>query len=398
MPRSARSALGAPLYINERLLVRLGHFLERVEAMMPRGYGRYVGQTWLLEAIDHVLRGVGIDLRAANYLSLDDVLQMRGVALPEGTAASLVLAGAWHALRNQIGDSGRTEFVPPAEYEEQLNQILAEECVAFRLRDGAWVGSGITDAEVLRRILLENGDEAIACKQGDVQVEMVVSTVQTKLTTAGAVVVDYGAGVGRVLAGLATAENFKKAIYVAVDEPMPPEVKALAGRTGAKSEFIEDRAAFLASKGTADAIMVVNTLHHIPFREIPGQVGALLGKLRPGGFLLVHEMGALRDPEQRNVPWRVENLVTLFQGEEFTCNPRSTESRSGVPLCHAIITPTGKGSVADALSRNVAAVWQQMKARALDEIAALYASRDASRHLPLQYELITNANLDLNHP
>jgi hypothetical protein len=121
---------------------------------------------------------------------------------------------------------------------------------------------------------------------------------------------------------------------------MPPEVKALAGHTGAKSEFIESRAAYLASKDTADAIMVVNTLHHIPFREIAGQVGALLRKLRPGGVLAGPRDGRPSRPRAARA-WRVENPVTLFQGEEFTCNPRSTESRSGVPLCHAIIAQHG---------------------------------------------------------
>jgi SAM-dependent methyltransferase len=371
----------------KELVTRLSHLWDRVEAVVPR---MYAGQAWLL--------GVGIDLRASNYLTLDDVLEMRGAALKDGTAVSLVLAGAWHALHNEIDKRGQTQCMPPGEYQELLNHLLAEEHVPFRLRDGVWVGSALSDTEVLRRVLLENADEALACKQGDVQVEMVVSTVQTKLSRAGAVVVDYGAGVGRVLAGLATAENFKTATYVAVDEPMLPEVKALAGRTGAKSEFIAERAAFLASKRAADAILVVNTLHHIPFREIVGQLGALFGKLSTGGFLLIHEMGRLKDPEQRNVPWRTEDLIALFNGAEFECNARSTVSRSGVPLCHAIITPTGKGVVADALSRNVATVWSQMKARTLDEITTLYTSKDPSRHIDLEYELITNANLDLNRP
>jgi hypothetical protein len=390
-----RASLGALLFPSPAATTRIRHLLERVEAVGPLAYP---GQSWLLAAADHVLRQVGIDLRASNYLSIEDILERRGAAIDEGSAVSLLLAGAWYALHNQVDERGRTEFARPDEYEQLLNQILAEEGCGFRLREGGWIVSSVSDAELLRRILLENADEAVACKQGDVQVEMVVSTVQTKLAAAGAVVVDYGAGVGRVLAGLATAENFKKAHYIAVDEPMPDAVKRLAGRTGAKSDFIESRAAFLAGTVTADAIMVVNTLHHVPFREIAVQITGLLAKLRPGGFLLVHEMGALRAPEQLNVPWRVENLIRLFQGSEFTCNARSTMSKSGVPLCHAIVTTTGNGNVGGALTGNVGAVWDQMKTRALDEIAALYASGDSQRHADLQHELITNANLDLNRP
>jgi SAM-dependent methyltransferase len=246
--------------------------------------------------------------------------------------------------------------------------------------------------------LLENEDEAVSCRHGDVQVEMVVSTVQARLSVKDAVVIDYGAGVGRVLAGLATANNFKTASYVAVDEPVPREVKELAGRIGMRSDFVDSRDKFLASGVTADVIMVVNTLHHVPFGDVARQLGALAEKLRPGGILLVHEMGVLRVPEQRNVGWRLEDLMLLFHGAEFTCNPRSTLSRSGVPLAHVLVSATGAGAAGAALQRNVASVWRQMKTRALEEIRALYASGDPDRHAQLQHALITNANLDLNPP
>jgi hypothetical protein len=39
-----------------------------------------------------------------------------------------------------------------------------------------------------------------------------------------------------------------------------------------------------------------------------------------------------------------------------------------------------------------------MKARALDELSELYASRDQEKHILLEHVLFTNANLDLNKP
>jgi ubiquinone/menaquinone biosynthesis C-methylase UbiE len=224
---------------------------------------------------------------------------------------------------------------------------------------------------------------------------MVVSTVQALLSRPGAVLVDYGAGLGRVLAGLAQASRFQSAEYVAVDEPIPDEVRALAGTTGASARFVA-RTEFLASPVHADAIMIVNTLHHIPFRDVPKQMAVLLRALKPGGMLLVHEMGELREPEQRNVPWRGEDLHELFDGPAFSINARSTVSRSGIPLCHALVGLCDEATVDESLDQNIRRVWTQMKTRTLDEIAQLYRARDEVKHVALQQALIVNANLDLN--
>jgi len=112
--------------------------------------------------------------------------------------------------------------------------------------------------------------------------------------------------------------------------------------------------------------------------------------------LLVHEMGELREPEQRNVPWRSEDLHALFAGSAFSINARSTLSRSGVPLSHILVALADAASSAQALTENVGRVWRQMKTRTLEEIAQLYTARDQESHVALQHALIINANLDLN--
>jgi hypothetical protein len=395
MPFPKRSLLGADLYVESPASIRIRSLVDRVEAAIT---GSALGGGWLLPATNAVLREVGIDFSGANVLSLDDIFERRGAVIREGSALSLFLAAIWHVIDADVRRLGpMAARLQPEAFEAELNAILDDEGAALRLRDGAWAATVATDAEVLRRVLLEDVDDAVACKQGDVQVEMVASTVQTKLAAPSAVVVDYGAGMGRVLAGLATAHNFKTAHYIAVDEPMRSDVRSLAGRAGAKSEFIDRRDEYLRNGTPADVIMVVNTLHHIPFVDISRQIGALLGKLRPGGTLVVHEMGLLRAPEKANVAWRCEDLIKLFEGTEFKCNARSTMSRSGIMLAHVLVEP-GSGSTDDALKRNVPLVWRQMKERALVEIRGLYSARDPERECELQHALITNANLDLNQP
>lgn len=283
------------------------------------------------------------------------------------------------------------------EFESRVNEILAADGNFYRLVAAEWRSSVESDTEVIRRILLRGDDEAAGCRQGDQQVEMVVSTIQERLSRDGALLVDYGAGLGRVLAGLAQAKRFRSATYVAVDEPIPEDVRKLAETTGARAQFVS-RTSFLERPLNADVIMVVNTLHHMAFAEMPAQLERLVSALNPGGIVLVHEMGVLRDPEQRNVPWRVEDLYELFAGPCFKINARSTVSRTGIGLANVLISRTDEAGMRDALEENVRSVWKQMKTRTVAEIADLYASRDETRHIDLQHLLILNANLDLNPP
>lgn len=341
----------------------------------------------------HVIREEdGVDLIGLNFRSLESVSDPVSTDIDRAATARFLAATSRH-LRSSPG-------IAPLSWERfeaRVNVILAADGNLFRLSGAKWLSSGQSDAEVLRRTLL-NGDEDLAgCRQGDQQVEMVVSTIQERLGRDGAVLVDYGAGLGRVLAGLAQAERFRSAAYVAVDEPIPDTVRKLAQTTGATAQFMS-RTDFLRQPVFADVIMVINALHHMPFSDVAAQLERLIGALKRGGVLLVHEMGALRDPEQRNVPWRLEDLYQLFEGPCFSRNARSTVSRTGIGLANVLIGQSDERGMGRALAVNVREVWSQMKARTLREIAELYSSGDESRHVDLQHALIVNANLDLNQP
>ncbi|NVJ27776.1 methyltransferase domain-containing protein [Myxococcus sp. AM011] len=351
-------------------------------------------QTLLSGAIEMVQAGAGEDLsKRVDASSIEEMCERADDEL-----LALFMRGCWHHLRRQEHFE-RTIPLSPAEFEEAINQTVAAGGYPSRLRDGAWVPTVVSDADALYRALLSNADDAAEFKQGDIQIEMVVSTVQERLSRPGVVLVDYGVGLGRVLLGLASAGLFKNATYVAVDRPIHDDVKALAGKVGAQAEF-HDREAFLASSQlTADVIMVVNTLHHIPFSELARQLAALLAKLKPEGVLLVHEMAELREPEQLNVPWRVEDVHLLFNTPLLKPNLRTTQSKGQkVPITHLLVKVAGDGDLSGALEANARAVWDQMKARTLDTIRELYQRKDPEAYRELQYALIANANLDLNKP
>lgn len=309
------------------------------------------------------------------------------------------LAAAWgHIARLDSSMGGRATPVSPDTFRDALNSILESARHPKRLLDGRIVDAVSSEAAALRRVLLAGAEEAAGCVQGDVQVEMVVSTIQAALAKPGAVLVDYGVGLGRVLAGLSTATLFPNVEYIGVEEPIAPAVKKLARQLGAKTRLMS-RSDFFSSKVTADVIMVVNTLHHIPFRDMGRQLSGLLKRLSPGGHLLVHDMGELREPEQRNVPWPLEDILVLFSAPSLRTNARSTASRKKhVPISNVLIEVTQADNIETALEANVRAAWEHKKRRVLEDLAALYAARDPSREVELQHALIINANLDLNRP
>ena len=141
----------------------------------------------------------------------------------------------------------------------------------------------------------------------------------------------------------------------------------------------------------------MNTLHHIPFRDLPRQMSTILTSLKSDGVLVIQEIGELRHPEQFNVPWRTEDIVELFQLPGCVANPRSTMTRSQrLPLTHMLVHLDGTPPSADSIALNVRAVWARMKSRALDELHELYARHSPDDEATLQHVLITNANLDLN--
>ena len=283
---------------------------------------------------------------------------------------------------------------------DEINEIMEEDKFPLYL-DGdeiRWRQRIESDLELLRCTLLANPADMAECKQGDPQVEMVVSTVQPLLTRKDPVIVDYGAGLGRVLVGFGGAGRFRNATYIAVDEPVEDDVRALANSIGAR--FIErTRTEFLARPDHADVIIMMNTLHHIPLRELPRQLATLLRALKPGGVLVIQEIGELREPEQVNVPWVIEDIIELLAMPGCETNPRSTMTRSTkTPLTHMLVRVDGEPPGEDALSERVRVLWAKMKRRAIDDLKRLFKSRNAEDQRRLHYVLIANANLDLNDP
>ncbi len=173
-------------------VVRVLELLRRCDTR--DGWGRF--HVPLFKRVCQVLRERdGIDLEELDYGSLQDVCASGVEADVEGATVALFLSATWHhLLANPLLPMG------PDEFQQRANAILSAEGTKYRLSSGQWLATGVTEAEVLRRILLRGEDDAAGCRQGDQQVEMVVSTVQALLSRPGAVLVDYGAGLGRVLA------------------------------------------------------------------------------------------------------------------------------------------------------------------------------------------------------
>ncbi len=307
------------------------------------------------------------------------------------------LAASWaHLMRVEKWSGGRATPILANVFEKELNSILEQIDYELRLRAGQWISAGMTTGETIRRVLLAGEEELAPCQQGDIQVEMVASTVQERLSRSGSVLVDYGAGLGRVLAGLASAPKLASTTYVAVEEPINRTIKRLARAANA---IAITRQRFLEGGMAADVILLVNTLHHVPFRDVPEQLNTLIQSLRQGGILVVHEMGELPAPEQRRVPWRLEDILLLFEASSLDKNPRSTVTRGKrIPLSNVIITPKTAVDLEETLLANTRRVWERMKSRTVESIDRLYNEGSEDRQEELHHELIINANLDLNKP
>jgi hypothetical protein len=79
-------------------------------------------------------------------------------------------------------------------------------------------------------------------------------------------------------------------------------------------------------------------------------------------------------------------------------NGRTTNSKSGVPLTHALIRLTGARPSAQDIHANAIRVWARMKEEVVAEIRRLYESAEPDQYLAIQRAAVTNANLDVNKP
>ena len=340
-----------------------------------------------------VLRQHGFDIASTGkHTAQDVVLEGRGDAL-----AGFVSACVVHVHRLEGSQFYRAVSTPSGQLRARINEICKQDANGFILTEIGWRPNFESDAEALYRALLGNAEDAADFRQGDVQIEMVVSSIQERLASKGTVLVDYGVGLGRLLAGLGTADRFRHAEYVGVDEPI--DAKAMdAGKPFGGSVRFQRRDTYLTSPARADVVVLLNTLHHIPFAELGSQFAAMLTSIEAGGLLLLHEMGAHVKPEAYNVPWRYEHIVELLRAPGLDTNGRSTTSKSGVPLTHALVRVTGRKPRAADIQQCATRVWDRMKAEAVDDIRRLYAASTPDDYLAIQRAVIVNANLDVNRP
>jgi hypothetical protein len=304
-----------------------------------------------------------------------------------------IVQGAYLILKGLPRQNVRCEW-----FEHNVNAALRDGNISLRLVDGTWKCSAESEADdLLRQVLLDRSDVA-GCQRGDVQVEMVASSAQVMLG-GGATVVDYGAGLGRVGDGLSTAREFAFARYLAVDSPITAALRAHVASFGENCATME-REEFLRGAVRADVVLVVNTLHHVPFADIPRQFVALLRSLQSRGILVVHEMGAVEPPEQRNLPWTHDRITSLLRCEGLRVNARETRSKGkGIPLAHVIVSVEGSlDGIEQQLAERSRGVWQEMKRTTVDQIAELYARGNPDAVPDLRRAMIHNANLDLNPP
>lgn len=157
---------------------------------------------------------------------------------------------------------------------------------------------------------------------------------------------------------------------------------------------------YLADAVPADVLLMVNTLHHIPFADLPRQFGILLRSLRKDGLLVVHEMGRLVPPEQQNVPWTADRIVELLECDAVEVKPRQTTTKGkGVPLAHVLVSVTSSlDGIEKGLAERARAVWREMKRANLETIASLYEKGDPNAVPELRLAMIYNTALDLNPP
>lgn len=283
-----------------------------------------------------------------------------------------------------------------ASFENFVNEILNKFNFPLKLQNANMIENTKDAASTLRKALLMGEGDPASKAHGDIQVEMVSSSIQMLLSKPGAKIIDYGAGLGRILQGLETADLLTRVNYVCVEENPDKRLTDLVKRKGVT---LCSREEFFKQDITAHGIMIVNTLHHMPFKDIPRQFNKMLNSLDDGGVLLVHEMGLHKVPEAWNVPWSIENIKCLFENiPGLMHNSRSTESKGGVPLSHCVLTVDQKRDFTNELSRNVEKTWRLMKRSTLLKIEELYKLADVNHEPELARVLAINANLDLNPP
>jgi 2-polyprenyl-3-methyl-5-hydroxy-6-metoxy-1,4-benzoquinol methylase len=141
-------------------------------------------------------------------------------------------------------------------------------------------------------------------------------------------VLDYGGGIGNDV--LFLARRGYEAHYLELSVVQQEFVRFRSGRHRLKVKIIEPH-----HEGRLDpvecvdaeynAVLLQHVLEHIPNYHIP--LGHLIGRLRPGGYIIEHSPFNVRDPKSKN-GWRRNKLTHLEASIPLT------EAMVGMRLVH----------------------------------------------------------------
>ncbi len=339
---------------------------------------------------DHMKREFGHGLFARGHGVGQCVRWETGQRLQRTVAAT---SACLHQIEQLTGENLDVDA-----FEMRVNEVIASSDCDWRLVRGQWHHTEQSEADELLRELLSGAAHA-RCHQDDPQIEAAWEAVKDGLLDSALTIVDYGAGLARMAKALTASGPLISARFVAVDDAgvdgLDQALRPLA------NAVVMGRAEYLREPTPADVVLMVNVLHHIAFKDLALELSSILASLKPGGMLVVHEIGELGRPEKRNVPWSEEDITTLFDMPILQFGARATTLPSGKLLPHVHVG-VRKGvelsEAANLLEHRIRVVWHLMKDRVLESIRILYQKGSGDNAVALRRALIINANLDLNQP
>lgn len=247
-------------------------------------------------------------------------------------------------------------------YIENLNIILIKAKSDFQVTSNGIVSTLEKDVEDFYSLLIEE-EKPSDRAHGDIQVEKVVSTIQS-IVTKESLTIEYGAAAGRFYKVFKDLKPHGD--YLAIENDPETSLLELANSYGFQ---ILTRDEFFRSNKSASLIVILNTLHHIPFWDLAFQLKEILAHLEKNGMLLLHDMGRLPQPEWGRVGWMIEDVKKLFDGPNFEIKEQQTiTNKSQIPIFNALVKVVNKQEIGKKIEENVSAVWDQMESRLLDQI------------------------------
>jgi 2-polyprenyl-3-methyl-5-hydroxy-6-metoxy-1,4-benzoquinol methylase len=209
---------------------------------------------------------------------------------------------------------------------EALEKLIAE----LKLRK---LSTSTTDfyAECLRTEVSMEGNTGI----GDLQINSLLGLFlrhEGELT-----IVDYGCGKGRLASEIATLDSslLSRTTYVAIDfNTSKAKLTAIDFKLDTRCKELifltYDQAREINKIG--DFVIMINVLHEVNLREISSVLSKALELIKPGGYLIIHDMEHISAGEPSFVPWKGEETVKLLHGIDADIGLRKHQSRKGIPL------------------------------------------------------------------